>query len=204
MMDAQEATGGPMSTKEAEQWLENEGFYDTGITKRVGQVTESYSFSSVLAAHSAQVEAERDKWRIAMENLTPGGSEFHKDLDRCVTYVRERFDMEHKWVLKAVADKKAVESELVKLREALRWIPVQEKLPEQGKEVLAGGFITAKFRDGTENTAFVMTIMQYIRGKWYDEDGNEDGATHWKPLPDPLELGEALGETGPTNEEKSE
>jgi hypothetical protein len=99
--------------------------WDESVRKDVSEwqrYIDGKTVSVVAAAHSAQVEAERDKWRIAMENLTPGGSEFHKDLDRCVAHIRERFDTEHRWMLKAVADKKAAEAELVKLRAALRQI----------------------------------------------------------------------------------
>jgi len=34
---------------------------------------------------------ENDKWRLALEALTPQGSEFHNDLDRCVGYVRDKY-----------------------------------------------------------------------------------------------------------------
>lgn len=42
-----------------------------------------------------KLEEELKKYRLALEGLTPGGSEFHKDPERCVAYVRDRFDSGH-------------------------------------------------------------------------------------------------------------
>jgi hypothetical protein len=36
---------------------------------------------------------DTDKWRLALENLTPLGSEYHNDLERCVEYIRNRYDL---------------------------------------------------------------------------------------------------------------
>jgi hypothetical protein len=36
---------------------------------------------------------DTDKWRLALENLTPMGSEYHNDLERCVEYIRNRYDL---------------------------------------------------------------------------------------------------------------
>ena len=38
---------------------------------------------------------ERDKWRKAYEALTPGGSEFHDDLEVCQNHIMERLDSGH-------------------------------------------------------------------------------------------------------------
>jgi hypothetical protein len=38
---------------------------------------------------------DTDKWRLALENLTPMGSEYHNDLERCVEYIRNRYDLAH-------------------------------------------------------------------------------------------------------------
>ena len=67
----------------------------------------------------------------------------------------------------------------------MSWIHVKERLPEEGVEVLAGAHITCKFADGSEQTNFVQTLMQRVGDKWYDEDGEEDSAVYWHPLPDP-------------------
>lgn len=39
--------------------------------------------------------AELDKWRLAVESLTPQGSEFHNDLDACLAYIHKRQMDEH-------------------------------------------------------------------------------------------------------------
>jgi hypothetical protein len=126
-MDAQEANGVPMNIKEAEQWLANEGFYDTGITKRVGQMTESYSFSSVLAAHSAQVEAELVEAKEAEKQMVCSycGTVSVSDGTR---EDKVRMAFEHiekcekspaKQMLDAMVRAEAAEAELVKLREQI-------------------------------------------------------------------------------------
>jgi hypothetical protein len=38
---------------------------------------------------------DTDKWRLALENLTPLGSEYHNDLERCVEHIRNRYDIAH-------------------------------------------------------------------------------------------------------------
>jgi hypothetical protein len=38
---------------------------------------------------------DTDKWRLALENLTPMGSEYHNDLERCVEHIRNRYDIAH-------------------------------------------------------------------------------------------------------------
>ena len=59
------------------------------------------SIATLLTDHARLVE-QGDKWRLALEALTPQGSEFHNDLERCVEYVRARLDERHE-ALKNVA-----------------------------------------------------------------------------------------------------
>lgn len=35
---------------------------------------------------------QRNRYRLALESLTPGGSEFFANIERCVSHVRERFE----------------------------------------------------------------------------------------------------------------
>lgn len=89
----------------------------------------------------------------------------------------------------------------MKLREALRWIPVEEKLPE-GELV---GIFTSRFnnylaRRRGEYFEFSLGGKLHV---WEISDGQAtfdyEAVTHWRPLPAPpdVKVGEALGETGP-------
>jgi len=69
--------------------------------------------------------------------------------------------------------------EIARLREAQRWIPVSERLPEPGEYVnvkSAAGYIDTLFHGyGDDNT-------------WYNVAGwnyHPDSITHWMPLPEP-------------------
>lgn len=50
---------------------------------------------AALEARAEGAEAERDTARLALESLTPGGSEFVGDAAYCVEYVRARLDAAH-------------------------------------------------------------------------------------------------------------
>lgn len=73
-------------------------------------------------------------------------------------------------------------------RKKKEWIPVTERLPEKGQEVLAyrGDF----FGD-------MMNTYTYLgSGNWEDDYGyrgsaEHEGITHWMPLPEPPERSDA-------------
>lgn len=76
--------------------------YRTDQERRVAQSKQHMSWSRKrtaklrdLEARLAKAEEKADKWRLALENLTPVGSEFQNDVERCVAYVRERYDEQH-------------------------------------------------------------------------------------------------------------
>ncbi len=92
---------------------------------------------------------------------------------------------EHPWhsviAVKAIKEWKAAESELTRLREAHRWIPVEEKLPPENNEYLVCepdvGTTTADFRDG-----------EWFTVRSFGQDCEERplyAVTHWQPLPEP-------------------
>ena len=79
-------------------------------------------------------------------------------------------------------------TETARLREALRWIPVEERLPD-------GGLILALVPPNIMGVA-------YLAGKifmWPDvpDDREAIGVTHWRPLPDPPECDEGRVDTFP-------
>jgi len=82
-----------------------------------------------------------------------------------------------------------------------RWIPVEERLPEVGKEVIAGAFIEATFSDGRKTRNWQQVLQIWTGEKWIDSDsGEEDGATHWQPLP--AAPGSPSTQTAQKNEQK--
>lgn len=69
-------------------------------------------------------------------------------------------------------------NEIERLR--LRWIPVSERLPEDGQSVAVcfeGGGMTGQVGEATFNK----------RGGWFSTERGAWGATHWMPLPEPPE-----------------
>lgn len=71
--------------------------------------------------------------------------------------------------------------EIAVLQERTRWIPVEERLPEPGKRVLAtsGVFVGEAFRAQSG-------VWARIYGAW--DDFLEQPVTHWMPLPDGPEV----------------
>lgn len=63
----------------------------------------------LIAAALLDVQRDGDQYRLALESLTPGGSEFVSDAQRCVEYVR-----------RIKSDYVAAMKENVRLRKAIR------------------------------------------------------------------------------------
>lgn len=59
-----------------------------------------------------QLEEDRDKLIMSLEALTPGGSEFHNDPQRCLDWISDRM----KTVVNEVKKRKEAEAELEQLR----------------------------------------------------------------------------------------
>ena len=62
-----------------------------------------------------------------------------------------------------------------------RWIPVTERLPEDGEDVI--------LTDG-KNVSFGYSHNLFSGTEWYIPHGGVGKATHWMPLPEPSKEGE--------------
>lgn len=71
------------------------------------------------------------------------------------------------------------DKEIERLREAQRWVPVTDRLPERNERIL--GYTPSKpgFSELYEVTRGFMAML-----------GKRTGITHWMPLPDPPQKGD--------------
>jgi hypothetical protein len=77
-----------------------------------------------------------------------------------------------------------IRAELARLRDLARWIPVGERLPEQGQECAVRATITSWISGvGTYDTRAIGTIGK--NGTWFlnCEPTGSENVTHWMPLP---------------------
>ena len=66
------------------------------------------------------------------------------------------------------------------------WIPVSERLPEEGKEVLAQFVIRVRNMNNKVNEEVYIYPLRYEKGTWQSFVGVPNGKVEaWKPLPDP-------------------
>ena len=74
-------------------------------------------------------------------------------------------------------ENKSLKAELARLREAARWIPVEERLPENNNAVLV--------IDGGHS----IVEGSYVLGRWVAfSEGRYIHPTHWRALPEPPEV----------------
>ena len=50
-----------------------------------------------------------DAAMLALESLTPGGSEYHQDIERCVKYVRDSLHTKHKCIVATIKAQRIVD-----------------------------------------------------------------------------------------------
>lgn len=55
----------------------------------------------------------------ALESLTPSGSEFVGDIERCVAYVKHRQTMQHRIIVRSVIARRRADAEVERLKLAL-------------------------------------------------------------------------------------
>jgi hypothetical protein len=89
----------------------------------------------------------------------------------------------YEFVLEAWIESAA--DEIERLRDARRWIPVSERLPEEGQPVL-GCWRLSQWKDEMPS---MVTSMWYEAGGFFDDNENRERTpTHWMPLPEPPEV----------------
>ncbi len=81
----------------------------------------------------------------------------------------------------AACDRETILSLVSMARRAPRWIPVEERLPESGAEVIVEAF-------GARRRALLVAAVYCGERGWRgDCDGPIDGVARWTPLPEPPE-----------------
>jgi hypothetical protein len=88
------------------------------------QSAEAEANGRALAAFPRLLR-ERDAWRKALTELTPGGSEFIDDPVRCKQFARDARDSEHRQLLKAARERDEAREENRKLLELLAKLDTQ-------------------------------------------------------------------------------
>lgn len=117
------------------------------------------------------------RYKLALESLTPGGSEFSDSPERCVEFVRSR----EKFPARILR----LEAENARLTAEAAWIPVMERLPENSNACLVS--------DG-KNVAMAHWFHKLYNQRTKEIEPGEWGnysfaseyvghVTHWRPLP---------------------
>lgn len=78
-----------------------------------------------LAAALIAANRDAERYRLALESLTPGGSEYHRDPERCVEVVREMKREPGRIVSQLRAEVERLSAEVHRLRDVLNWVEVQ-------------------------------------------------------------------------------
>lgn len=91
----------------------NEGGYATGV-----ELAEDPSGGLVLAKDYDALAAKLDKAHRALMSLTPGGSEFHEDPDRCVQFVKDTRNSMDRIAKDAIYARRAAEEKHAALSES--------------------------------------------------------------------------------------
>lgn len=73
------------------------------------------------------------------------------------------------------------------------WIPVSERLPEEGKEVLTQFVIRVRNMNNKVNEEVYIYPLRYEKGTWQSFAGVPNGEVEaWQPLPEPYKPEEGI------------
>lgn len=99
----------------------------------------------------------------------------------------ESIGQQSEWFTQAADELARLAKENAELREAQRWIPVSERLPENGVTVLV---CYLGYYDGKPNSDNVAYMKRGV-WLWYADDEEMCvQVTHWRPLPELPQKGE--------------
>lgn len=85
-----------------------QGFVDLWAGKGCYEAEMAADLRAVVEEAVGEKVARYD---LALQSLTPGGSEYVGDPERCVQFVKDTRQMQHETIVKAVKERKAAEAE---------------------------------------------------------------------------------------------
>lgn len=65
----------------------------------------------------AKERDELENWRIAVEQLTPGGSEYHRNLSKCLEYLQNAHEQRQRMKSRLVEDLQTAQNQLKQVTE---------------------------------------------------------------------------------------
>lgn len=82
-------------------------------------------------------------------------------------------------------DAAGLRKEIKRLQDATKWIPVTERLPQEGEDVLVIGYWHEKWQ------ILMCYLSPHRKEEWYTSDAGQQiySVTHWMPLPQPPKEG---------------
>ena len=121
--EAKTQDGGAAFTLEEHQDLVIEA--TSALRQELAASNQVRDIQSALAekygARAEAAESAHKKTMLLLEWLTPGGSEYVGDADRCVEYIRNKIETLQDIAKNAIKAKQAAESANRELRAAIRW-----------------------------------------------------------------------------------